>query len=120
VQDFLNSRASEAPGPDMLRDAASAEVWAAHVVRAWSVQRTMYCQPPALTDHDTSSENCGAHARRSGKSPLGAKKVPRHSAAHTGGAAEFSYVPKGQGWQWFCGAILGILLSRNVVAAGSD
>src|SRR5262245_16545180 len=53
VQDFLNSRASEAHGPDMLRDSASAEVWAAHAVHAWSAHRATHCQPPTLTDHDT-------------------------------------------------------------------
>ena len=54
AQDFLNSRASDLQGPDLLRDSASAEFWAAHAVHAWSVQqRPTYSQPPALTDHDT-------------------------------------------------------------------
>jgi len=118
VQDFLNSRASELQGPDLLRDSASAEVWAAHAVHAWSVQRPTYCQPPALTDHDTTKLRDLRSVLVDGLAgvPVGHLDqffgVVQFAAT---GAAEISYVPKGQGWQWFCGALLGeILLSRNI------
>ena len=117
VQDFLNSRASEAHGPDMLRDSANAEVWAAHAVHAWSVQRT-HCQPPALTDHDTIKLRDVRSLIEDGLAGVSVGHQDRLFGPlqfTLAGAAEISYVPKGQGWQWFCGAILGeILLSRNV------
>ena len=118
VQDFLNSRASEAHGPDMLRDSASAEIWAAHAVRAWSVQRTMHSQPPALTDHDTIKLRDLRSALERGLAGVPVGRPDRFFGAAqfaTTGAAEISWIPKGQGWQWFCGAVLGeISSSRDV------
>jgi len=117
VQDLLNTRASEEHGPDLLGDSAIAQAWAAHAVRAWSGQRGMYCQPPTLTNHDAGKlrdlRNALEHALAG--VPLGRLDsllgTVQFTLVH---AAEISWTPRGQGWRWFSGAVLGeILLSRQ-------
>jgi hypothetical protein len=94
IQDLLNTRGNETHEQDMLSDSRSAEVWAAYAIHAWSVQRAVSCRVPVLTEHDVAR--------------IGAAQFAATSTA------AISWIPKGHGWRWFCGAILGeILLSRN-------
>ena len=117
VQDLLNTRASEEHGPDLLRDSANAQVWAAHAVRAWSAQREMYCRPPALTNHDAGRlrDLRGALERALAGVPLGRlDSFPGTARFTLVDAAEISWMPRGQGWRWLSGALLGeIMLSRQ-------
>src|SRR5690349_25096031 len=52
VQDFLNTRAIDGYGPDLLADPDLAGDWAAAAVRGWSSARDMNLQPPELGDTD--------------------------------------------------------------------
>jgi predicted RNA-binding Zn ribbon-like protein len=117
VQDLLNTQASEEHGTDLLRDSANAEVWAAHAVRAWSAQREMYCRPPALTNHDAGRlrDLRGVLERALAGLPLGRlDRFPGTARFTLVDAAEISWMPRGQGWRWLSGAVLGeILLSRQ-------
>lgn len=117
VQDLLNTRASEEHGPDLLRDSANAEVWATHAVRAWSALREMHCRPPVLTDHDAGRlrDLRSALDRALAGVPLGRlDDFPGTVRFTLVDAAEISWMPRGQGWRWLCGAVLGeILLSRQ-------
>jgi hypothetical protein len=117
VQDLLNTRASEEYGPDLLRDSSNAEAWAAHAVRAWSAEREMSCLPPALTNHDAGRLQ---HLRSALDSALaGVPLGPLDSFPSTvrftlTDVADISWMPRGDGWRWLCGAVLGeILLSRQ-------
>jgi len=117
VQDLLNTRANDAHEQDVLGDSASAELWAAHAIYAWSVERAVSCRLPVSTEHDVARlrglRSAVEHALAGN---------PRGRLDDFVGAAQFvatgtaaiSWIPKGHGWRWFCGAILGeILLSRN-------
>jgi hypothetical protein len=117
IQDLLNTRGNETHEQDMLSDSRSAEVWAAYAIHAWSVQRAVSCRVPVLTEHDVARirdlRSAVEHALTGN---------PRGRLNDFVGAAQFaatstaaiSWIPKGHGWRWFCGAILGeILLSRN-------
>ena len=117
VQDFLNTRASVATGPDLLRDATHATVWGAHAVRSWSARRGTAPLPPTLTDNDAAMLR---HLRDTVDDAL-----PDRSADTTfrlAGTAELtitagggiSWMPTGLGWRWFYGALLGeVLLSQH-------
>ena len=118
VQDFLNSRASDLQGPDLLRDAASAEVWTAHAVHAWSVPRPTYSQPPALTDHDTTKlrDLRSVLVDGLGRSPRWASRpiLRRLCNPQPPVRRRFRMCRKAKGGSG-CNALLGeILLSRNI------
>jgi predicted RNA-binding Zn ribbon-like protein len=117
VQDLLNTRASEEHGPDLLRDSANAETWAAHAVDAWSDQRGTYSQLPALTNYDAGRLRDLRSALEGALAgvPLGQlASFPGTVRFTVVGAEEISWMPRGQGWRWLSGAVLGeILLSRN-------
>jgi predicted RNA-binding Zn ribbon-like protein len=117
VQDLLNTRASEEHGPDLLRDSANAQVWAAHAVRAWSAQREMYCRPPVLTNDDAGRlrDLRRVLERALVGVPLGRlDSFPGTARFTLVDAAEISWMPRGQGWRWLYSAVLGeILLSRQ-------
>jgi hypothetical protein len=117
VQDLLNTRFSEAYGPDLLRDSSNAEAWAAHAVRAWSAEREISSLPPALTNHDAGRlrDLRSALERALAGVPLGRLDSFSSTARFTlTDAADISWMPRGQGWRWLNGAVLGeVLLSRQ-------
>jgi hypothetical protein len=119
VQDFLNTRASEVGGPDLLRDTAGVDDWGAHAVRAWSRVRGVATEPPVMTDHDAAMLRsvrdtldgtlAGTHTEN--VHPLIA--AAEYTIAGTG-TGEMSWMPRGHGWHWYAGAFLGeILLSQQ-------
>ncbi len=106
VQDLLNTRASEEYGPDLLRDSANAEAWAAHAVRAWSAEREISSLPPALTNHDAGRlrDLRSALERALAGVPLGRLDSFSSTARFTlTDAADISWMPRGQGWRWLNG-----------------
>jgi predicted RNA-binding Zn ribbon-like protein len=117
VQDLLNTRAGEEYGPDLLGDSANAQAWAVNAVRAWSAERERSCEPPTLTNHDAHRlrDLRGALERSLAGVPLGRLDSFSSTARFTlTDVADVSWTPRGQGWRWLCGAVLGeILLSRQ-------
>lgn len=117
VQDFLNTRAIDGYGPDLLADPALAAQWAATAVHAWSDARTVEVQPPELLDADlvklrglrTTIEQLVAGEPPSGRGPGGVTTSFALSESD-----EVRLDPSGSGWRWLASALWGeILLSQQ-------
>lgn len=117
VQDFLNTRAIDGYGPDLLADPDLAGDWTAAAVRAWSAARHVNLQPPELGDADLAKlRSLRATVERlvAGEPP--SKRVPGGVTASftlsDSGAVRLD--PSGSGWRWLSSALWGeILLSQQ-------
>ena len=116
VQDFLNTRAIDGYGPDLLADPELAGGWAAAAVRAWSSARDANLQAPTLSDGDLVK----LRSLRATIEQLVAGGPP--SSGSVGVAASFALSdagelrldPSGSGWRWLASALWGeILLSQH-------
>nr|WP_232001359.1 CGNR zinc finger domain-containing protein [Mycobacterium sp. 1165178.9] len=117
VQDFLNTRAIDGYGPDLLADPDLAGDWAAAAVRAWSAARDVNLQPPGLGDADLAKlrglratvEQLVAGEPPAGRGPSGV------TASFTlSDSGEVRLDPSGSGWRWLASALWGeILLSQQ-------
>lgn len=117
VQDFLNTRAIDGYGPDLLADPDLAGDWAAAAVRAWSAARDVHLQPPGLGDADLAKlrglratvEQLVAGEPPTGRGPSGV------TASFTlSDSGEVRLDPSGSGWRWLASALWGeILLSQQ-------
>ncbi|ORA08234.1 CGNR zinc finger domain-containing protein [Mycobacterium arosiense] len=117
VQDFLNTRAIDGYGPDLLADPGLAGDWVAAAVRAWSSVRGADPSPPRLGDEDLAK----LRAVRATIEQLVAGEPPR-SRGVDGVAASFAVSdagrvrldPHGSGWRWLASALWNeILLSQQ-------
>jgi hypothetical protein len=117
VQDFLNTRAGEITGPDLLCDAAHANEWGAHAVQTWSARRGIASRPPTMTNHDAAMLG---HVRDTIDELLAG--IPTDDAIHphattelvVADTGEIFWNPTGSGWRWYYCALLGeILLSQR-------
>nr|WP_231998483.1 CGNR zinc finger domain-containing protein [Mycobacterium sp. 1245499.0] len=117
VQDFLNTRAIDGYGPDLLAEPRLAGDWATAAVRAWSSARGVDLSPPELGDADLAK----LRALRATIEQLVAGEQPRSHGAD-GVAASFALSdagevrldPHGGGWRWLASALWGeILLSQQ-------
>jgi predicted RNA-binding Zn ribbon-like protein len=117
VQDFLNTRAIDGYGPDLLADRGLAADWAAAAVRTWSSVRDVDLSPPELGDADLAR----LRAVRATIEQLVAGEQPPSRGAD-GVAASFALSdagevrmdPSGSGWRWLASALWGeILLSQQ-------
>lgn len=117
VQDFLNTRAIDGYGPDLLADRELAGEWAAGAVRAWSSVRGVDVSPPALDEADLGK----LRAVRATIERLVAGEPPSSGGIH-GVVASFALCdagevrldPSGVGWRWVASALWGeILLSQH-------
>ena len=118
VQDFLNTRSDEEHEADLLGDAASAEDWAAHAVNAWSAQRMIECQWPTLNEHGAAKLRDLRSALEKALTEVTAWQLDSFfGVVQLGyaGATEISWIPKGNGWQWLCAAVLGEVMSSQIV-----
>lgn len=116
VQDFLNTRAIDGYGPDLLADPELAGGWAAAAVRAWSSAHDANLQAPTLSDGDLVK----LRSLRATIEQLVAGAPP--SSGSVGVAASFALSdagelrldPSGSGWRWLASALWGeILLSQH-------
>lgn len=117
VQDFLNTRAIEGYGPDLLADPGLAGDWARAAVRAWSSVRGVDLAPPELDDADlaklravrTTIEQLVAGEQ---PNPRGVDGVAASFALSDAGEVRLD--PSGSGWRWLASALWGeILLSQQ-------
>ncbi len=115
VHDFLNTRASQENGADLLGDATRATQWTRTVIRAWARPNNRHYPLQPLTNHD-------AERLRQLRDDLLTSLTGMPAEMHTVGAATFtlaatgeiSWAPSGAGWRWVYGAILGeVLLSQH-------
>ncbi|OBI43967.1 CGNR zinc finger domain-containing protein [Mycobacterium colombiense] len=117
VQDFLNTRAIEGYGPDLLAAPALAAGWAAAAVRAWSAARGADLEPPDLGDPDLArlrAMRAGIERLVDGEPPnwRGPGGVPASFALSESGVVRLD--PAGSGWRWLASALWGeILLSQH-------
>ena len=117
VQDFLNTRAIDGYGPDLLADPNLARDWVTTAVGAWSSVRDLNLQPPELGDADlvklrglrATVEQLVAREPPSGRGPGGV------TASFTlSDSGEVRLDPSGSGWRWLASAMWGeILLSQQ-------
>jgi hypothetical protein len=116
VQDFLNTRAIDGYGPDLLADPDLAGDWAAAAVRAWSSVRDVNLQAPKLSDGDlvklrslrATIEQLVAGA------PPSPGRVGVVASFALSGPGELRLDPSGSGWRWLASALWGeILLSQH-------
>jgi predicted RNA-binding Zn ribbon-like protein len=117
VQDFLNTRAIDGYGPDLLADPDLAGDWAAAAVRGWSSARDMNLQPPELGDTDLAKlrglratvEQLVAGGPPSGRLPGGVT-----ASLTLSDSGEVRLEPSGSGWRWLASALWSeILLSQQ-------
>lgn len=117
VQDFLNTRAIDGYGTDLLADPGPANDWVAGAVRAWSSARGADVPPPALGEADLVK----LRAVRAAIERLVAGAPPSSRGTH-GVVASFALSdagdvrldPSGGGWRWLASALWGeILLSQH-------
>lgn len=117
VQDFLNTRAIDGYGADLLADPAPANDWVTGAVRAWSSARGVDVSPPALGDADM----VRLRAVRATIERLVAGESPSSRGTHgvvasfaLSDAGEVRLDPSGGGWRWLASALWGeILLSQH-------
>lgn len=117
VQDFLNTRAVDGYGPDLLADPENAGDWAAAAVRAWSSVRDADSSAPELRDADLVK----LRALRATIERLVAGEQPSRRGVGGVGASfalsdagEVRLDPSGSGWRWLASAVWGeILLSQQ-------
>ncbi|MCV7246638.1 CGNR zinc finger domain-containing protein [Mycobacterium mantenii] len=117
VQDFLNTRAIDGYGPDLLANPENAGDWAATAVRAWSSVRDVDLSSPELRDADLVK----LRALRTTIGRLVAGEPPsRRGVGGVGAfftlsdAGEVRLDPSGSGWRWLASALWGeILLSQQ-------
>jgi hypothetical protein len=117
VQDFLNTRAIDGYGPDLLADPDLAGDWLTSAVRAWSSARGVNVRPPALGDADlvklrgvrATIEQLVAGERPTGRGTGGV--TASFNLSDTG---DVRLDPSGSGWRWLASALWGeILLSQR-------
>ncbi|BCZ21557.1 CGNR zinc finger domain-containing protein [Mycobacterium senriense] len=117
VQDFLNTRAIDGYGPDLLADPKLAADWAAAAVRAWSAGRGADLRPPELGEADLArlrAVRAAVERLVDGEPPSG--RGPGGVAARfaLAGSGEVRLDPAGSGWRWLASALWGeILLSQH-------
>ncbi|WP_406813266.1 CGNR zinc finger domain-containing protein [Mycobacterium sp. M23085] len=117
VQDFLNTRAIDGYGPDLLADRELAGDWAAGAVRAWSAARGVDLRAPELDDTDVvrlRSLRAAVERLVGGEPPSG--RAPGGVAASfaLSDSGEVRLDPSGSGWRWMASALWGeILLSQQ-------
>ncbi|HEX5256216.1 MAG TPA: CGNR zinc finger domain-containing protein [Mycobacterium sp.] len=116
VQDFLNTRAIDGYGPDLLADQDLAGDWATTAVRAWSSARGVNLRPPELGDADLVK----LRGLRATIEQLVAGEPPKRgsggvTASFTlSDSGEVQLYPSGRGWRWLASALWGeILLSQR-------
>nr|WP_242660373.1 CGNR zinc finger domain-containing protein [Mycobacterium mantenii] len=117
VQDFLNTRAIDGYGPDLLADTESAGDWAATAVRAWSSLRDVDLSPPELRDADLAKlRTLRATIERlvAGEPPSGRGVGGVGASFALSDTGEVRLDPSGSGWRWLASALWGeILLSQQ-------
>lgn len=117
VQDFLNTKAIEGYGPDLLGETALADEWVARAVRAWSAARGADLRPPTLDGADLVKlralrATIGRLVAGELPSGRGAAPIPASLAVSDNGAVRLD--PSGTGWRWLASALWGeILLSQQ-------
>lgn len=117
VQDFLNTKAIDGYGHDLLADPDLAADWAAAAVRAWAAARDADLQPPELGDADLARLRAlRATVERlvDGEPPggRGTGGIAASFALSESGAVRLD--PAGSGWRWLASALFGeILLSQH-------
>nr|WP_253188992.1 CGNR zinc finger domain-containing protein [Mycobacterium colombiense] len=117
VQDFLNTRAIDGYGPDLLADPELAADWAAAAVRAWSAARGADLRPPELRDADLIRLRAvrATVERLADGEPPGARGPGGVAASFAlSESGEMRLDPAGGGWRWLASALWGeILLSQH-------
>jgi len=115
IHDFLNTRATQENGADLLGDAMRATQWMRTAIRAWARANSRQRPLQPLTDHE-------AQRLRTLRDTLLTSLTGVPAELQTVGAATFtlaetgemSWAPSGAGWRWIYGAILGeVLLSQR-------
>ena len=115
VHDFLNTRATQENGADLLGDAMRATQWMRTAIRTWARANSRHYPSQPLTHHD-------AQRLRKLRDTLLTSLTGVPADLQTVGAATFtlaetgemSWAPSGAGWRWIYGAILGeVLLSQR-------
>ncbi len=116
VQDFLNTRAIDGYGPDLLGDPELAGDWVVAAVRAWSSVRDVKLQAPKLSDGDLVK----LRGVRAAIEQLVAGEPPSPGSVGVvasfalSDAGELRLDPSGSGWRWLASALWGeILLSQH-------
>lgn len=117
VQDFLNTRAIDGYGADLLADPELATDWAAAAVRAWSAARGADLQPPELGEEDLArlrAVRAGVERLVDGDPPGGRDPGGVGARFALAGSGEVRLDPAGSGWRWLASALWGeILLSQQ-------
>lgn len=118
VQDFLNTRAIDGYGPDLLADTKPAVRWTAGAVRAWAAVRGIPTDPPTLNGADLVKLRAlrEAIAKLVAGEPASGRATDAVAASFAlSDAGEVRLEPNGSGWRWLASALWGeILLSQQV------
>jgi predicted RNA-binding Zn ribbon-like protein len=117
VQDFLNTRAKGLTEPDLLGDADLANNWSRTAIDSWSERRGITSHAPTMNSQDAAMlRDLRDEIDRTITGPPTENAHTLVAAAEftVSGSGESSWLPTGQGWQWFHSAIAGeILLSQH-------
>ncbi|MEE2854082.1 MAG: CGNR zinc finger domain-containing protein [Actinomycetota bacterium] len=117
VQDFLNTRAIDGYGPDLLADPILARDWAAAAVRAWSCARGVTLHPPKLGDADLArlrGLRATVEQLVAGQPPSGPGAGGITASVTLSDSGEVLLEPSASGWRWLASALWAeVLLSQQ-------
>ncbi|KAA0093248.1 CGNR zinc finger domain-containing protein [Mycolicibacterium sp. P1-18] len=118
VHDFLETRSVGTRHPDLLGTAARAQTWGTAAAQAWSAGRHRAVPPTTLTEHDAARlRELRTHLVDvlAGVPTAVALHAMPHPTMTLGGDDDgLRWLPTGEGWRWFLGAILGeVALSQQ-------
>ena len=111
VHDFLETRATGTRHLDLLGTAARARAWGAAASQAWTAGRGGDAPRTTMTEHDAARlrELRAAVVDLLAGVPtaVALHAMPHPKVTVSGHGDEIRWIPAGEGWRWFLGAILG-------------
>lgn len=118
VHDFLETRPAGTYHPDLLGTAARARAWGMAAARAWSSSRGAHAPTTTMSEHDAyrlrELRTAVVDLVAGVPTAVALRAMPHPTMTLGGTGDEIGWIPAGEGWRWFLGAILGeVVLSQH-------